>query len=96
MAVAEGDLKNYARDNGPCENEHFAVTVTQKKRTWYDVDVILERCPFVKGIPGVVVQSIDKAKVEALAKADAIPADVKEAAMRAEILTPAVSIKAKG
>ena len=95
LRLTEDRLKAIAREQGPCENDHYAVTVTPKRRTWYDTDYILEHAPYVREIPGVVVQTIDKAKIEALAKAKAIDADVCDAAKRDEMLTPAVSIKAK-
>ncbi len=92
---AEGDLKSHCRENGPCKNECFTVTVTRKTRKWYDTDYILEHAPFVLTIPGVVVQTVDKTKIEALAKAKAIDAGICAAALREEELTPAVSIKAR-
>jgi hypothetical protein len=95
LRLTEDRLKATAREQGPIENDHFAVTVTTKRRTWYDTDYILEHAPYVREIPGVVVQTIDKARIEALAKAKAIDADVCDAARREEALTPAVTIKAK-
>ena len=96
--IADRDLKlkTLARSYGPCSNALFTVSVQQKARRWYDVDYILEHAPYVRQIPGVVVQTVDRAKIEALAKVQAIDPDVCKAALREEQLTPAVTIKRKG
>jgi len=93
IADREGKLKALAREVGPCGNYRFAVTVQRKSRRWFDVDYILEHAPWVRGIPGVVIETVDRAKIEALAKMKAIDADVCDAARREEALTPAVTIK---
>jgi len=95
VVAAENELKAWARDNGPCENDSFAVTVTQKARKWYDADKIVELAPYVKGIPGVVVQSIDRLKVETLAQHGMIDAAICQQAYHEEAMTPAVSIRPK-
>lgn len=94
VATIEGELKAIAREEKRnLDGERFSVTYTAKARKWYDTDYILEHAPYVRAIPGVVVQTIDKAKIEALAKAQAIDADVCEVALRVEQMTPAISIK---
>jgi predicted RNA-binding Zn-ribbon protein involved in translation (DUF1610 family) len=95
VVKAEGELKELARLVGSCESEHFTITVTNKLKKWYDADVILSKFPAVRELPGVVVQTIDKAKIELLAKGGMIPQEIADAAFRAEPMTPAVSIKRK-
>lgn len=94
-AMAEDGLRVWARENGPTENDVYKVTVTRKVRKWYDADKIIELAPYVREIPGVVVQSIDKAKVEKLATAGAIDKAICEQAYHEEPMTPAVSIKVR-
>ena len=91
--TAADKLKLWARNNGPCENEQFTVTVVKKQRTWYDAETIFAAAPDVR--PLVMVQSVDTKKLEALAKNGMINADICEQAKRTEDLTPAVTIKAK-
>ena len=95
LAVQEGKIKELARLHGPCANANHSVTVAYRQRRWYDVDYILEHAPYVRQIPGVVVQTVDRAKIEALAKVQAIDPDVCKAALHVEQLTPAVTIKRK-
>ena len=89
----EATLKELCRQLGPVENANYAVTVQQKTRRWYDADRILELAPWVRDVPGVLVTSIDKAKIEALVKASVVPSDIAEQALRSEPLTPAVTIR---
>ena len=95
MDGAELALKAFARDNGPEENSYFTVSVQAKARRWLDTDVVLTACPWVWDIPGVVVKSIEKSKIEALAKSGMIPEAVVAEAQRAEQLTAAVTVKPK-
>jgi hypothetical protein len=90
---ADSELRTWARDNGPTENDHFTVTVQYKTRKWYDADKILELAPEVRNLKGVVVETIDKSKIEALAKGGMIDAAIAKKAYREEPMTPAVSIK---
>ena len=92
---AEIALKRWARDHGTIENDSFKVNVQYKIRSWYDADEILRLAPYVREIPGVVEQTINKAKIEALAKAKAIDESVCQQALREEPMVPAVSIKVK-
>ncbi|MBI2934626.1 MAG: hypothetical protein HYY29_03540 [Chloroflexi bacterium] len=93
--AAEAELKRFARSNGPEENAQFVVTVQPKSRRWFDTDYILDNCPWIRDVPGVIVQAVDKGKVEALVKGGMIPEGVAKAAQCEEALTAAVSIKAK-
>lgn len=95
LREVEEALKDFARQNGPEESESFIVTVQAKFRRWLDADIVVEMAPYVKDIPGVMVWSVDKDKITALAKGGMLPNNVTEAAYREERLTPAVSIKAK-
>ena len=95
LTVQEGKVKELARLHGPCANANHSVIVAYRKRRWYDTDYILEHAPWVRQIPGVVVQTVDRGKIEALAKANAIDAGVCDQALREEPLTPAVTIKRK-
>ena len=96
LSKCESELKAHAREIGPIENEQFTVVVTRPMRRWYDTDLVLERAPYLRELPGVVVTTIDRDKIAALIKAQIVPADVAAAAYREEPLTPAVSIKRKG
>jgi hypothetical protein len=102
----EAALKEFARGvNSPeaksltalgLENQAFVVTVTHKLRKWYDADMILERYPAVRELEGVVITTMDKKKIELLAKGGMIPQEIADLAFKAEPMTPEVRIKRKG
>lgn len=94
-AEAEAELKAWARDNGPCENNSFTVAVQYKMRKWYDADKILELAPHVRQLKGVVVETIDKRRIEVLAQEGMIDAAIAQQAYHEDPMTPAVSIKVK-
>lgn len=91
LAESEAALKEFARTNGPEDDDTFTVTVQHKIKRWYDADVLLAKAPWVANVPGIV--SLDTKKLEGLIKAHAIPADLVAEAIRTEDMTPAVSIK---
>jgi hypothetical protein len=91
----EDMLKRWARENGNLENDAYYVIVTQKTRKWYDADRIIELAPYVREMPGVVTQTIDRAVVERFARAGAIDKAICEQAYHEEAMTPAVSIREK-
>jgi hypothetical protein len=90
---AETVLKAACREHGTVANERFVVTVQTKWRRWYDVDTLVVRVPSLKEIPGVIVQTVDRAKVESLIKAGTVAKADAEAVLHTEALTPAVTIK---
>lgn len=91
----EDTLKRWARENGSLENDTYSVIVTNKTRKWYDADKIIELAPYVREMPGVVTQTIDRAVVERFAKAGAIDKAICDQAYHEEAMTPAVSIREK-
>ena len=91
----EATLKEVARRLGGVENYRFAVSIQQKARRWYDVDKLLVRLPWLRQIPGVVVETVDRAKVEDLIKKGSVPALEAQAVLHVDPLTPAVTIKRK-
>ena len=95
LAVGHGD-RVVGVGAGAVQPRHLLdLGLLHRQRRWYDVDYILEHAPYVRQIPGVVVQTVDRAKIEALAKVQAIDPDVCKAALHVEQLTPAVTIKRK-
>ncbi|MFA6046270.1 MAG: hypothetical protein WC718_14900 [Phycisphaerales bacterium] len=98
VAVEEAKLKELAREQGPVANDAYTVNVSYPKRRWYDCDLILERTPYLKEIPGVIVTTttVDRAKIESLVKGGFVPAAVAGEALREEPMTPAVTIKRRG
>jgi hypothetical protein len=85
-------LKEHARTYGPEENSRFAVLVQAKSRKWFDTDYILQACPWVETVPGVIVRTVDKDAIVALVKGKIIPEEFFREAQRVEALTPAVTI----
>jgi hypothetical protein len=91
----EAELKTAARLSGSIENESFTVSVVTPMTRWYDVDIILEKAPYVRDLPGVMITSVDKKKIEMLAKAGMIAKEIADLAYREEAGTARVTIKVK-
>ena len=95
ITATENELKTRARIEGPVENDSFTVSVVTPMTRWYDADIILEKAPYVRDLPGVLVTSVDKKKIEMLAKGGMIPEAIAAEAYREEAGTPRVTIKVK-
>ncbi len=94
VAGAETALKETVRVYGQdVENAYYAVTITVKKRRWYDADKVIELAPYIAQIPGVM--AVDRLRVEQLIRAKAVPEEVATQAYHEEFMMPALSIKEK-